>query len=82
MLLKFHIHVSLLQMFLNNAAGWRALKGQPSEIFDLHFFHYSNLPGVNQWNKIFTILVKISLSYSCVGLKKLTPIPQEIEKFE
>ena len=44
---------------------WLTLKGQSNEIFDLHFFHYSNLPGpLTNGFKVFLILVKISRSYS------------------
>ena len=55
-----------------------SLKGQSNDIFYLHFFHYSNLPGLlttvtsDQWVKIFLILVKISWSYSNFRLNKLT----------
>ena len=51
-----------------------SLTGQSHEIFDLHFLHYSILPGplTNGWVKTFSILFKISQSYWNFRLKKLT----------
>ena len=47
------------------------LKGQSNEIFDLHFFHYSNLPGplINGF-KYLRFWLRFRESYSNVKLNK------------
>ena len=47
------------------------LKAQSNEIFDLHFFSSFELVWVtDQWVKIFSILVEISLRYSNFSVEK------------
>ena len=64
------------QIALSDIKAIGYLIGQSNEIFDLHFFHYLNLPGpLTNRLKYFDfgkILVKISQWYSKFKFKKLT----------
>ena len=52
------------------------LKGQSNEIFDLQSFHHSKPAwATDQWVKIFSMLIKISLSYLNCDVEK-TDSPQ------
>ena len=58
-------------MKINIIVGHLNLKGQSHEIFDLHFFHNIELAwATDQWGKIVSSLIKISLSYSTVMVEK------------
>ena len=63
-------HAFHFRTFLFYRASWHSvkchklLKGQSNEIFDPSFFRHSNLHGLTNGLEYFSILVKISQSYS------------------